>query len=107
MCFRSILFYSMLINRGIWYHSDIANILKSIFTGIFAAAQLVLPKDCKSNKMCEISKMILGPTVQFYITGQFEWKKIRIATGFANIRLWDGLYFHKLELYVEVRTDLK
>ncbi|XP_058970157.2 uncharacterized protein [Pocillopora verrucosa] len=69
--------------------------------GIFAAAQLVLPKDCKSNKMCEISKMILGPTVQFYITGQFEWKKIRIATGFANIRLWDGLYFHKLELYVE------
>lgn len=51
--------------------------------------------------------MILGPTVQFYITGQFEWKKIRVATGFANIRLWDGLYFHKLELYVEVRTDLK
>ncbi|KAJ7381185.1 hypothetical protein OS493_004785 [Desmophyllum pertusum] len=69
--------------------------------GIFAVAQLVLPKDCSGNKFCEITKMILGPTVKWYITGQFEWKKIRVATGFANIRLFDGLYFHKLELYVE------
>ena len=46
--------------------------------------------------------MIVGPTVKWYIAGQFEWKKIRVATGFANIRLFAGLYFHKLELYVEV-----
>ena len=47
-------------------------------------------------------KMIVGPTIKWYITGQFEWKKIRVATGFANVRIYDGLYFHKLELYVEV-----
>ena len=47
-------------------------------------------------------KMIVGPTIKWYITGQFEWKKIRVATGFANVRMYDGLYFHKLELYVEV-----
>ena len=46
--------------------------------------------------------MIVGPTIKWYITGQFEWKKIRVATGFANVRIYDGLYFHKLELYVEV-----
>ncbi|KAL9979348.1 hypothetical protein ACROYT_G016999 [Oculina patagonica] len=69
--------------------------------GIFMAAQLVLPKDCSNNKMCEITKMILGPTAKFYITGAFEWKKVRVAVGFAHIRIWDGLYFDKLELYVE------
>ena len=69
------------------------------------AAQLVLPKDCKNNKMCEITKMILGPTAKFYITGQFERKKIRVAVGFAHIRIWDGLYFDKLELYVVVSSD--
>ena len=69
------------------------------------AAQLVLPKDCKNNKMCEITKMIIGPTAKFYITGQFEWKKIRVAAGIANIRIWDGLYFDKFELYVEVSPD--
>ena len=73
-----------------------------LFVGIFAAAQIVLPKDCKGNKFCEIMKMIVGPTIKWYITGQFEWKKIRVATGFANVRIYDGLYFHKLELYVEV-----
>lgn len=73
-----------------------------LFAGIFAAAQIVLPKDCKGNKFCEIVKMIVGPTVKWYITGQFQWKKIRVATGFANVRIFDGLYFHKLELYVEV-----
>ena len=73
-----------------------------IFAGIFAAAQIVLPKDCQGNKFCEIMKMIVGPTIKWYITGQFEWKKIRVATGFANVRIYDGLYFHKLELYVEV-----
>ena len=72
--------------------------------GIFAAAQIVLPKDCQGNKFCEIMKMIVGPTVKWYITGQFEWKKIRVATGFANVRIFDGLYFHKLELYVEVSS---
>ena len=66
------------------------------------AAQLVLPKDCSNNKFCEISKMILGPTVKFFITGQFEWKKIRVAVGFRSIRIWDGLEFDRLELYVEV-----
>lgn len=71
-------------------------------TGIFAAAQIVLPKDCKGNKFCEIVKMIVGPTAKWYITGHFQWKNIRIATGFANIRIFGGLYFHKLELYVEV-----
>ena len=73
-----------------------------MFVGIFAAAQLVLPKDCQGNKFCEIMKMIVGPTVKWYITGHFEWRKIRVATGFANVRIYDGLYFHKLELYVEV-----
>lgn len=73
-----------------------------IYKGIFAAAQLVLPKDCSGNAFCEITKMIIGPTARFYITGQFEWKKIRVAVGFAHIRIWDGLYFDKLELYVEV-----
>ena len=73
-------------------------------TGIVAVAQIVLPKDCKGNKFCEITKMIVGPTVQWYIAGQFEWRKIRVATGFRNIRLFAGLYFHKLELYVEVRA---
>lgn len=76
-----------------------------IYKGIFAAALLSLPKDCKNNKFCEITKMILGPTVQFYISGQFEWKKIRVAVGFNNIRIWDGLHFYKLELYVEVSSD--
>ena len=66
------------------------------------AAQLSLPKDCKGNAFCEITKMIIGPTAIFYITGQFEWKKIRVAVGFAYIRIYDGLYFDKLELYVEV-----
>ena len=66
------------------------------------AAQLVLPKDCSGNVFCEITKKIIGPTVKFYITGQFEWKKIRVAVGLAHIRIWDGLYFDKLELYVEV-----
>ena len=47
-------------------------------------------------------KLIVGPTVKWYIYGTFEWRKIRIATGFANVRIYDGLYFHKLELYVEV-----
>ena len=74
--------------------------------GIFAAAQIVLPKDCKGNKFCEIVKMIVGPTAKWYITGQFEWKKIRVATGFANIRIFGGLYFHKLELYVEVSSQV-
>jgi len=69
-------------------------------------AQIVLPKDCKGNKFCEITKMIVGPTVKWYIAGQFEWKKIRVATGFANIRLFAGLYFHKLELYVEVSRNI-
>lgn len=46
--------------------------------------------------------MILGPTVKWYITGNFEWKKIKVATGFANIRICEGLSFSKLELYVEV-----
>ena len=73
--------------------------------GIFAVAQVVLPKDCKGNKFCEIMKMIVGPTIKWYITGHFEWKKIRIATGFANVRIQDGLYFHKLELYVEVLVE--
>ncbi|XP_067053119.1 uncharacterized protein [Acropora muricata] len=73
----------------------------SITQGIVAVAQIVLPKDCKGNKFCEITKMIVGPTVQWYIAGQFEWRKIRVATGFRNIRLFAGLYFHKLELYVE------
>lgn len=49
--------------------------------------------------------MIVGSTIKWYITGHFEWKKIRIATGFANIRIQDGLYFHKLELYVEVLVE--
>ncbi len=70
------------------------------------AAQLVLPKDCSNNKMCEITKMILGPTAKFYITGAFEWKKVRVAVGFAHIRIWDGLYFDKLELYVEVSPEV-
>ena len=74
----------------------------TFFAGIFAAAQIVLPKDCKGNKFCEIVKMIVGPTAKWYITGHFQWKNIRVATGFANIRIFDGLYFHKLELYVEV-----
>ena len=72
------------------------------FKGIFMAAQLVLPKDCSGNAFCEITKMIIGPTAKFYITGQFEWKKVRVAVGFGHIRIWDGLYFDKLELYVEV-----
>ena len=74
----------------------------SVPNGIYAAAQLVLPKNCKNNKFCEIVKMILGPTVKWYITGNFEWKKIKVATGFANIRICEGLSFSKLELYVEV-----
>ena len=49
--------------------------------------------------------MILGPTVRFYITGNFEWKKVKVAVGFANIRIWDGLEFYKLELYVEVSSN--
>lgn len=52
-------------------------------------------------------KMIVGPTIKWYITGQFEWKKIRVATGFANVRIYDGLYFHKLELYVEVSYNIR
>ena len=67
-----------------------------------AVAQIVLPKDCKGNKFCEITKMIVGPTVKWYIAGQFEWKKIKVATGFRNVRLFGGLYFDRLELYVEV-----
>ena len=74
-----------------------------ICIGIFAAAQIILPRDCKGNKFCEIMKLIVGPTIKWYITGQFQWRKIRVATGFANVRIYDGLYFHKLELYVEVR----
>ena len=70
--------------------------------GIVAVAQIVLPKDCKGNKFCEITKMIVGPTVKWYIAGQFEWKKIKVATGFRNVRLFGGLYFDRLELYVEV-----
>ena len=50
--------------------------------------------------------MILGPTVKFYITGNFEWKKVKVAVGFANIRIWDGLEFYKLELYVEVSCTM-
>lgn len=76
-------------------------VIASVPRGIFAAAQIVLPKDCKGNKFCEIVKMIVGPTAKWYITGHFQWKNIRIATGFANIRIFGGLYFHKLELYVE------
>ena len=75
----------------------------SYLTGITAVAQIVLPKDCQGNKFCEISKMIVGPTIKWYIAGEFQWKKIRVATGFRNIRLFAGLYFDKLELYVEVR----
>lgn len=70
--------------------------------GIVAAAQVILPKDCNGNKFCEIMKLIVGPTVKWYIYGTFEYRKIRIATGFANVRIYDGLYFHKLELFVEV-----
>ncbi|CAH3028156.1 unnamed protein product [Porites evermanni] len=77
----------------------------SVPNGIYAAAQLVLPKDCKNNKFCEIVKMILGPTVKWYITGNFEWKKIKVATGFANIRICEGLSFSKLELYVEAEFN--
>nr|XP_058970077.1 uncharacterized protein LOC131796502 [Pocillopora verrucosa] len=73
----------------------------SVPQGIFAAAQIILPRDCKGNKFCEIMKLIVGPTIKWYITGQFQWRKIRVATGFANVRIYDGLYFHKLELYVE------
>lgn len=83
-------------------HTDFA-FNRSSSTGITAAAQIVLPKDCNGNKFCEIMKLIVGPTVKWYIYGTFEWRKIRIATGFANVRIYDGLYFHKLELYVEVR----
>ena len=50
--------------------------------------------------------MILGPTAKFYITGNFQWQKIIVAVGFANIRIWDGLEFWKLELYVEVSPDI-
>ena len=46
--------------------------------------------------------MIVGPTVKWYIAGQFEWKKIKVATGFRNVRIFGGLYFDRLELYVEV-----
>ena len=73
-------------------------------TGITAVAQIVLPKDCNGNKFCEIAKMSVGPTIKWYIAGEFEWKKIKVATGFRNIRLFAGLYFDKLELYVEVRS---
>ena len=88
-------------NNKIIFISDVF-VINFFFAGIFAAAQIVLPKDCKGNKFCEIVKMIVGPTVKWYITGHFQWKKIRVATGFANVRIFDGLYFHKLELYVEV-----
>ena len=50
--------------------------------------------------------MILGPTAKFYITGNFQWKKIKVTVGFANIRIWDGLEFSKLELYVEVSPGI-
>ncbi|XP_068704515.1 uncharacterized protein [Montipora foliosa] len=76
-------------------------IFSSITQGIVAAAQVVLPKDCNGNIFCEIMKLIVGPTVKWYIYGTFEYRKIRIATGFANVRIYDGLYFHKLELFVE------
>ena len=76
--------------------------LQCTYIGIFMAAQLTLPKDCSGNAFCEITKMIIGPTAKFYITGQFQSKKIRVAVGFAHVRIWDGLYFDKLELYVEV-----
>lgn len=66
------------------------------------AAQLVLPKDCNNDKFCEIAKIIIGPTAKFYISGQFEWKKIRVAVGLLQVHIWGGLYFDKLELYVEV-----
>ena len=46
--------------------------------------------------------MIVGPTIKWYIAGEFQWRKIKVAVGFKNIRLFAGLYFHKLELYVEV-----
>jgi len=74
----------------------------SLPPGITAVAQIVLPKDCKGNKFCEICKMIVGPTIKWYIAGEFQWRKIKVAVGFKNIRLFAGLYFHKLELYVEV-----
>ncbi|XP_068704567.1 uncharacterized protein [Montipora foliosa] len=77
----------------------------SVPNGILAGAQLTLPKDCKGNKFCEITKMILGPTVKFYIYGNFEWKKVKVAIGFAHIRIYDGLYFDKLELYVEAEFN--
>ena len=76
-------------------------------TGIVAAAQVVLPKDCNGNIFCEIMKLIVGPTVKWYIYGTFEYRKIRIATGFANVRIYDGLYFHKLELFVEVSCGIE
>ncbi|XP_048580608.1 uncharacterized protein LOC5507741 isoform X2 [Nematostella vectensis] len=79
-------------------HSQIVN---QVPQGLFAGAQLVLPKDCKGSKFCEITKQIVGPTAKAYINGLFQWKNIKVAAGFANIHIGFGLYFHKLELYVQ------
>ena len=70
--------------------------------GLFIGAQLGLPKDCGGDKFCEITKMIVGPDIKFFINGLIEWKKVKIAGGFKNIRIGFGLYFHYFELYVEV-----
>ncbi|KAK3701098.1 hypothetical protein QZH41_015878, partial [Actinostola sp. cb2023] len=77
-----------------------SHIKRSVPQGLFIGAELILPKDCKGNKFCEICKNIVGPTATAYINGLIEWKKVTVKAGFRNIHLGHGFYFHKLELYV-------
>ena len=78
-------------------------IVAAVPQGLFIGAQLGFPKDCGGDKFCEISKMIVGPDFKFYLNGLVEFKKVKIAAGFRKIHIGFGLYFDKLELYVEVR----
>lgn len=76
-------------------------IVAAVPQGLFIGAQLGFPKDCRGDKFCEISKMIVGPDFKFYLNGLIEFKKVKIAAGFRKVHIGFGLYFDKLELYVE------
>ena len=70
--------------------------------GLFIAARVGLPKDCKGNGFCTGCKDLLGPDVAFVLTGNIQKDFLKVTAGFRDIRLTDDISFSKVELFVEV-----
>ena len=72
--------------------------------GLFIAARIALPKDCKGSGFCTGCKDLLGPDVAFVLTGNIQKDYLKVTAGFRDIRLTDDVSFSKVELFVEVGT---